>query len=71
MVSVLVLSDGQVVLSHDLLGFYERQPPFVKIYTNLNKTITKAFKLFRDDVRSSKYPGEKHSVHMDKKKRKS
>jgi 3-methyl-2-oxobutanoate hydroxymethyltransferase len=62
--------DGQVVLSHDLLGFYERQPPFVKLYANLNKSITKAFKLFRDDVRSSKYPGEEHSVHMDKKEEK-
>lgn len=62
--------DGQVVLSHDLLGFYEKQPPFVKLYANLNETITKAFKLFRDDVRSSKYPGEEHSVRMDKKEEK-
>ncbi len=62
--------DGQVVLSHDLLGFYERQPPFVKLYANLNENITEAFKLFRDDVRSSKYPGEEHSVHMDKKEEK-
>lgn len=62
--------DGQVVLSHDLLGFYERQPPFVKLYANLNENITEAFKLSRDDVRSSKYPGEEHSVHMDKKEEK-
>lgn len=62
--------DGQVVLSHDLLGFYERQPPFVKLYANLNENITEAFKLFRDDVRSSKYPGEEHSIHMDKKEEK-
>lgn len=59
--------DGQVVLSHDLLGYYETQPPFVKLYANLNETITDAFKAFKADVRASKYPDEAHSVAMDKK----
>lgn len=62
--------DGQVLLSHDLLGFYESQPPFVKLYADLNKSIMDAFTGYRDDVRASKYPGEDHTVHMDRNERK-
>jgi len=62
--------DGQVLLSHDLLGYYESQPPFVKLYADLNKTITESFKAYRDDVRASKYPGEDHTVYMDKEEKK-
>ncbi len=62
--------DGQILLSHDLLGFYESQPPFVKLYADLNKTIMDAFTAYRDDVRASKYPGEEHTVHMDRNERK-
>jgi 3-methyl-2-oxobutanoate hydroxymethyltransferase len=62
--------DGQVLLSHDLLGFYESQPPFVKLYADLNKSIMDAFTAYRDDVRASSYPGEEHTVHMDRNERK-
>ena len=62
--------DGQVLLSHDLLGVYESQPPFVKLYADLNKTIIDAFTAYRDDVRASKYPGEEHTVHMNRDERK-
>lgn len=59
--------DGQILLSHDILGVYENPPPFAKLYANLNKTITDAFVAFRDEIRSSKYPSEKHTIHMDEK----
>lgn len=62
--------DGQVLLSTDLLGVYESQPPFVKLYANLNKTILEAFTAYRDDVRGAKYPAEGHTVHMDEKEAK-
>ncbi len=62
--------DGQVLLSTDLLGVYESQPPFVKLYANLNKTILEAFTAYRDDVRDAKYPAEEHTVHMDEKEAK-
>ncbi|MFH1180651.1 MAG: 3-methyl-2-oxobutanoate hydroxymethyltransferase, partial [Candidatus Bathyarchaeota archaeon] len=61
---------GQVLLSTDLLGVYESQPPFVKLYANLNKTILEAFTAYRDDVRDAKYPAEEHTVHMDEKEAK-
>jgi len=62
--------DGQILLSTDLLGVYETQPPFVKLYANLNKTTLDAFTAYRDDVQGSKYPSEKHTVHMDEKEAK-
>jgi 3-methyl-2-oxobutanoate hydroxymethyltransferase len=57
--------DGQVLILHDLLGVYEKAPPFAKPYANLNKVVADAFTRYRDDVRSMVYPGEEHTVHMD------
>lgn len=62
--------DGQVLLSHDMLGVYENPPPFAKLYANLNKTITEAFKAYCDDVRASKYPAAEHTVYMEKDEKK-
>ena len=56
--------DGQILLSTDLLGVYESQPPFVKLYSNLNKTMLEAFSTYRTEVQGSKYPAEEHVVHM-------
>ena len=56
--------DGQVLVLHDLLGVYDEAPPFARPYADLNTVITKALTEYRDDVRSAKYPGENHTVHM-------
>ena len=56
--------DGQVLVLHDLLGVYDEAPPFAHPYADLNTVITKALTEYRDDVRSAKYPGENHTVHM-------
>ena len=58
--------DGQVLLSTDLLGVYETQPPFVKPYANLNKSIHEALTAYIDDVKNGKYPSEEYLIHMDK-----
>ena len=58
--------DGQVLLSTDLLGVYETQPPFVKRYANLNKSIHDALTAYIDDVKKGKYPSEEYMIHMDK-----
>jgi 3-methyl-2-oxobutanoate hydroxymethyltransferase len=58
--------DGQVLILHDLLGVYEQAPPFAKPYADLNKVVTDAFTRYRDDVRTAAYPGEEHTVHMDR-----
>ncbi|MBO3457969.1 3-methyl-2-oxobutanoate hydroxymethyltransferase [Aetokthonos hydrillicola Thurmond2011] len=50
--------DGQVLVTSDVLGLSERQPPFAKIYTNLRETITKAVQDYAVEVREQKFPKE-------------
>ncbi|MEB3216819.1 MAG: 3-methyl-2-oxobutanoate hydroxymethyltransferase [Nostocales cyanobacterium 94392] len=47
--------DGQVLVTSDLLGLSEKQPPFAKVYTNLRETITQAIKEFSQEVREAKF----------------
>ena len=54
--------DGQVLVTHDLLGLFERfTPKFVKKYINLSPMITKAIEEYRDEVIQGKFPGAEHS----------
>ncbi|WP_017316299.1 3-methyl-2-oxobutanoate hydroxymethyltransferase [Mastigocladopsis repens] len=48
--------NGQVLVTSDLLGLSEKQPPFAKIYTNLRETITKAVQDYSTEVRERKFP---------------
>ena len=43
--------DGQILVTHDVLGLSDWQPPFAKIYTNLQETITEAIQRYCQDVR--------------------
>ena len=47
--------DGQVLVTSDLLGLSEKQPPFAKVYTNLRETITQAVGEFSKEVREGKF----------------
>ena len=47
--------DGQVLVTSDLLGLSERQPPFAKAYANLRETITQAVEDFGVEVRERKF----------------
>ncbi|MBU0574313.1 MAG: 3-methyl-2-oxobutanoate hydroxymethyltransferase [Candidatus Margulisbacteria bacterium] len=38
--------DGQVLVTHDMLGFYENPPSFVKVFTNMRSQIKKAVSSF-------------------------
>jgi 3-methyl-2-oxobutanoate hydroxymethyltransferase len=50
--------DGQVLVTHDLLGFTSGYVPrFVKQYANLREIIGSAVTAFRDEVRSGSFPG--------------
>jgi 3-methyl-2-oxobutanoate hydroxymethyltransferase len=58
-------TDGQVLVWHDMLGYYEgRAPRFVKRYADLGETITDALARFADDVRSGTFPEEQHTYGM-------
>lgn len=48
--------DGQVLVTADLLGLGERQPPFAKAYTNLRQTITTAVQTYCQEVRDHQFP---------------
>ena len=47
--------DGQVLVTSDLLGLSEKQPPFAKVYTSLRETITQAIGEFSKEVREGKF----------------
>ena len=54
--------DGQVLVTHDLLGLFERfKPKFVKQYVNLSSQIQGAVRNFKEDVTESKFPAKEHS----------
>jgi 3-methyl-2-oxobutanoate hydroxymethyltransferase len=49
--------DGQVLVSHDMLGLFDRfVPSFVKQYANLAETVEAATKAYIEDVRQGRYP---------------
>jgi len=57
--------DGQVLVTHDLLGLFERfTPKFVKKYINLSPIITKAIEEYRDEVIQGKFPTAEHSFSI-------
>lgn len=57
--------DGQVLVTHDLLGLFDRfTPRFVKKYADLQTEMASAFTAYKQDVESGAFPAEEHSVDM-------
>jgi 3-methyl-2-oxobutanoate hydroxymethyltransferase len=55
--------DGQVLVTHDLLGLFDRfTPKFVKQYASLHSVMADAFTSFKTDVENHSFPTEEHSV---------
>ncbi|MBE9055171.1 3-methyl-2-oxobutanoate hydroxymethyltransferase [Sphaerospermopsis sp. LEGE 08334] len=48
--------DGQVLVTSDVLGLSEKQPPFAKVYTNLREQITNAVQSYSLEVRGGQFP---------------
>jgi 3-methyl-2-oxobutanoate hydroxymethyltransferase len=59
--------DGQLVISHDLLGNFvgDIQPRFVRRYAHLDQTVEAAFRAYGDDVRARRFPGAEHCYPID------
>ncbi|HIE65590.1 MAG: 3-methyl-2-oxobutanoate hydroxymethyltransferase [Nitrospira sp.] len=54
--------DGQVLVLHDLLGLSTRfQPKFVRRYADLSTIASEAFRHFKSDVESGKFPTQEES----------
>ncbi len=59
-------TDGQVLVTHDLLGLFDRfTPKFVKPYANVHAEMARAFGEYLADVRSHRFPGPEHALGME------
>ena len=57
--------DGQVLVTHDLLGLFDRfTPRFVKKYADLHGVIGQALTEFRDETAARAFPAPEHTVDM-------
>jgi 3-methyl-2-oxobutanoate hydroxymethyltransferase len=60
--------DGQVLVLHDMLNLYDNiKPRFVKTYTNLSETILNAIHNYITDVKTGKFPEDRHSYKIEDK----
>ncbi|MBQ7263773.1 MAG: 3-methyl-2-oxobutanoate hydroxymethyltransferase [Synergistaceae bacterium] len=54
-------TDGQVLVFHDMLGFFDKfVPKFVKQYLHLNEEIVRALGTYKDEVKDGRFPTEEH-----------
>ena len=54
--------DGQVLVTHDLLGLFDRfTPRFVKQYADLHGVMNEALTAYREDVEKGIFPAEEHT----------
>lgn len=57
--------DGQVLVTPDVLGqTYGFEPRFLKRYASLHETVTEAVRGYVEDVKSGRFPTEKHTHTM-------
>jgi 3-methyl-2-oxobutanoate hydroxymethyltransferase len=58
--------DGQVLVTHDLLGLFDRfTPKFVKKYADFHGEMQRAFTEYISDVENRSFPAREHSVEME------
>jgi 3-methyl-2-oxobutanoate hydroxymethyltransferase len=57
--------DGQVLVTEDMLGMFERVPRFVKRYDDLANHISRAAERYATDVRSREFPGPEQTYQAD------
>ena len=59
--------DGQVLVTHDLLGLFDRfTPKFVRKYADLHVEMQRAFKSYIADVQDRSFPAQENTVEMPK-----
>ncbi|MFH1691046.1 MAG: 3-methyl-2-oxobutanoate hydroxymethyltransferase [Candidatus Omnitrophota bacterium] len=57
--------DGQVLVTHDLLGLFDRySPKFVKRYADLKQNMITAFEQYKRDVEEGRFPTQEHSYKI-------
>ncbi len=58
--------DGQILVTHDMLGLFEWTPKFVRRYGDLRTVIDTAVAHYADEVRMRAFPGEAETYHLPK-----
>ncbi|WP_423142694.1 3-methyl-2-oxobutanoate hydroxymethyltransferase [Parablastomonas sp. CN1-191] len=58
--------DGQVLVTEDMLGMFERVPRFVRRYEELAETIAGAAQRYAADVRARAFPGDEQTYQPKK-----
>lgn len=57
--------DGQVLVTHDLLGLFDRfTPKFVRQYADFHSEMERAFREYIMDVETGGFPGPEHTYEM-------
>ena len=57
--------DGQVLVTHDLLGLFDRfTPKFVKTYVHLHQEMVEAISTYKAEVEGKEFPSDEHSFDM-------
>ena len=58
--------DGQVLVTPDMLGMFERTPKFVREYADLRGVIADAAARYADDVRARRFPSGAETYRLKK-----
>ena len=53
--------DGQILVTPDMLGLFNRVPKFVKKFANMEDMVHDAVKTYTEEVKSRKFPEEVHT----------
>lgn len=60
--------DGQILVTEDMLGYFERTPKFVKRYAEIGDVISAAVDEYASDVRAGNFPAAAQTYAMPIKK---
>jgi 3-methyl-2-oxobutanoate hydroxymethyltransferase len=57
--------DGQVLVTHDLIGLFDRfTPKFAKQYAQIYTEMNRAFEAYKVEVESGQFPADEHTISM-------
>ncbi|MCX7738978.1 MAG: 3-methyl-2-oxobutanoate hydroxymethyltransferase [Hydrogenothermaceae bacterium] len=54
------VTDGQILVFHDLIGVFEKTPKFVKRYIEVGKMIKETLEKFSKEVKNGVFPSKEH-----------
>jgi 3-methyl-2-oxobutanoate hydroxymethyltransferase len=58
--------DGQILVTHDMLGLFDWTPKFVRRYADLSTSISEATATYAEDVRSRRFPAAAETYALRK-----